>query len=676
MIQRADIIGCGVGELEAAELLAQIEALAGAPEARWRAATRCILRPDHPFALHQLLYRAIYGRAGGPVFFPEPADIEHAHITALRRELGLDSQAALFAWSVAEREAFWARTVARLGIRFRKPYTRLLDLSQGVEAPQWFVGAEMNIVESCFQAPADQTAIVFQREGGRLEQMNFSALEGLCDRVAGGLCALGFGLGARIAVAMPMTAEAVAIYLGIIKAGCTVVAIADSFAAPQIAARLRLGAAQAVFTQDVILRGGRALPLYPRLVAADAPLAIVLPGRVEGLTEPLRPGDRRWDEFLPADAPFAAVASDPDATTNVLFSSGTTGDPKALPWTHVNPIKCGADAHYHQDVHPGDVVAWPTNLGWMMGPWLIYAAFLNRATMALYYGMPTEPGFGAFVQAARITMLGVIPSMVRTWRSTGCMEDVDFSAIRAFSATGECSNPEDMHYLMALAGYRPILEYCGGTELAGGYLLSTLVEPVAPATFNSATLGTDLAILDENGQECASGEGFLVPPAIGMSTRVLNRDHRAVYYAGTPKRDGVPLRRHGDQVERLAPGVYRVHGRADDAMNLGGIKVSSAEIERVLNSMPGVVETAAIASSPPGGGPSWLVIFAVLEAPNGNWQDAMQQAIRRELNPLFKIHEVVPVESLPRTASNKVMRRVLRERYGKKPCDHHPSSQN
>ena len=665
MIRRADIIGCGVGEPEAAKLLAQVEALSGSPEARWRAAARCILRPDHPFALHQLLYRAIYGRAGGPVFFPELADIEHAHITALRRTLDLDSHDALFAWSVAEREAFWERTVTRLGIRFRKPYTRLLDLSQGVETPQWFVGAEMNIVESCFQAPADQTAIVFQREGGRLERMSFSALEALCDRVAGGLHALGFGPGDRIAVAMPMTAEAVAIYLGIIKAGCAVVAIADSFAAPQIAARLRIGAAQAVFTQDVILRGGRALPLYPRLVAARAPLAIVLPGRVEGLTKALRLGDLRWDEFLPADATFAAVAGDPDATTNVLFSSGTTGDPKALPWTHVNPIKCGSDAHYHQDVHPGDVVAWPTNLGWMMGPWLIYAAFLNRATMALYYGTPTERGFGAFVQAARITMLGVIPSMVRTWRSTGCMEGVDFSAIRAFSATGECSNPEDMHYLMALAGYRPILEYCGGTELAGGYLLSTLVEPVAPATFNSATLGTDLAILNEDGQECESGEGFLVPPAIGMSTRVLNRDHREVYYAGVPKRGGVPLRRHGDQIERLAPGIYRVHGRADDAMNLGGIKVSSAEIERVLNAMPGVVETAAIAVPPSGGGPSGLVIFAVLADPGGGLQDAMQQAIRRELNPLFKIHEVVLVKSLPRTASNKVMRRVLRERYGK-----------
>ena len=670
MIQRADIIGCGVGELEAAKLLAQVEALSGTPEARWREAARCILRPDHPFALHQLLYWEIYGNAGGPVFFPEPADIEHAHITALRRELGLDSHTALFAWSVAEREAFWERTVARLGIRFRKPYTRLLDLSQGIEAPKWFVGAEMNIAESCFQAPADQTAIVFQREGGRLERMSFGALEAQCDRVAGGLCALGFGPGDRIAVAMPMTAESVAIYLGIIKAGCAVVAIADSFAAPQIAARLLIGEAKAVFTQDVILRGGRELPLYPRLVSAEAPLAIALPGRVEGLTETLRPGDLRWDEFLQADAVPAAVACNPDETTNVLFSSGTTGDPKALPWTHVNPIKCGADAHYHQDVHPGDVVAWPTNLGWMMGPWLIYAAFLNRATMALYYGKATERDFGEFVQAAGITMLGVIPSMVRTWRSTGCMEGINFSAIRAFSTTGECSNPEDMHYLMALAGYRPILEYCGGTELAGGYLLSTLVEPVAPATFNSAALGTDLAILDEDGQECASGEVFLVPPAIGMSTRVLNRDHREVYYAGVPKRGGVPLRRHGDQVERLAPGVYRVHGRADDVMNLGGIMVSSAEIERALNAMPGVIETAAIAMPPPGGGPSLLVVFAVLEDAGDRLQDAMQQVIRRELNPLFKIHEVVVVESLPRTASNKVMRRVLRERYGREPREH------
>ena len=663
MLRREDLMDCGLDEVEAAGLLLRLEVLAGSPQARWREVARRLLRPDHPFALHQLLYEVIYDGELGPVFFPESADINRANATALQRELGLDSYAALFTWSVTQREAFWQQTVARLGIRLQKPYVRLVDLVQGVTTPEWFVGAQMNIAESCFQADAEQVAIVFQREGGPLERMSYGALQALCDRVAGGLFAAGFGPGDHIAVDMPMTAEAVAIYLGIVKAGCVVVAIADSFAAPEIETRLRIGQARAVFTQDVILRGGRELPLYARIVEAGAPRAIVLPGRVDGEMSDLRDGDLRWDEFLREDDDFAAVACSPDQTTNILFSSGTTGDPKALPWTHIHPIKCGSDAHYHQDVHPGDVIAWPTNLGWMMGPWLIYAAFLNRATMALYYGVPTERGFGEFVRDAKVAMLGVIPSMVRTWRSTGCMEGIDFSALQAFSATGECSNAEDMHYLMALAGYRPVLEYCGGTELAGGYLLSTLVEPVAPATFNSATLGTDLVILDEAGVACDSGEVFLIPPAIGMSSQVLNRDHHEIYFEGVATIQGVQLRRHGDRVERLSAGGYRVHGRVDDTMNLGGIKVSSAEIERVLNGMQGVVETAAIAVGPSGGGPSLLVIYAVYDGDAEHRQEAMQQVVRDELNPLFKIHQVLAVEALPRTASNKVMRRVLREMY-------------
>jgi acetyl-CoA synthetase len=662
MIEREDLVGCGLDEAAATQIAAQVRALSGTPETRWRAIARRVLRPDHPFALHQLLYEATYGGADGPVYFPEDEDIERAHVTALQRELALDSYGALYAWSVSEREAFWAKTIERLGICLHQPYDRLVDLSGGIEAPAWCAGARMNIAGSCFQADPEQTAIVCRREGGVLERMRYGELEALCNRVAGGLVRAGFAPGDRIGVDMPMTAESVAIYLGIVKAGCAVVAIADSFAAPEIATRLEIGKAQAVFTQDVILRGGRELPLYRRLVEAKAPLAVVLPGREEGLAVELRAGDLSWEEFLADSEEFAAIACDPGEITNILFSSGTTGVPKALPWTHTHPIKCGADAHYHQDVHPGDVVAWPTNLGWMMGPWLIYASFLNRATMALYYGTPTERGFGEFVQDAKITMLGVVPSMVRTWRATGCMEGLDFSAIRAFSSTGECANAGDMHYLMALADYRPVLEYCGGTELAGGYLLSTLVEPIAPAIFNSATLGTDLVILDEQGRASDQGEAFLIPPAIGMSTRVLNRDHHQVYYEGVPQWDGVQLRRHGDQVERLPAGGYRIHGRADDTMNLGGIKVSSAEIERVLNALEDVEETAAIAVPPRGGGPSLLVIYAVLEG-GGDLMDAMQGAIRRDLNPLFKIHAVVALASLPRTASNKVMRRVLRQRY-------------
>ena len=120
-------------------------------------------------------------------------------------------------------------------------------------------------------------------------------------------------------------------------------------------------------------------------------------------------------------------------------------------------------------------------------------------------------------------------------------------------------------------------------------------------------------------------------------------------------------------MERLGKGIYRALGRADDTMNLGGIKVSSSEIEQILNSLKGVGETAAIAVSPPEGGPGLLVIYAVLtDVETEGLKTRLQATIKEELNPLFKIHDMVIVDSLPRTASNKVMRRVLRDEYVKR----------
>jgi acetyl-CoA synthetase len=384
----------------------------------------------------------------------------------------------------------------------------------------------------------------------------------------------------------------------------------------------------------------------------------------------LRQGDRTWKEFLNPNDQFTAIAADPTAHTNILFSSGTTGDPKAIPWTHTTPIKCASDGHLHQDIHPGDVVAWPTNLGWMMGPWLIYASLINQGTIALYNGSPCDRGFGEFIQNARVNVLGVVPSLVNTWKTTDCMNGLDWSAIKAFSSTGECSNPQDMLFLMSLAGYKPVIEYCGGTEIGGSYLTGTLMQPCSPATFTTPALGLDIVILDEDHQPAAKGEAFIVPPSIGLSTELMNRDHHQVYFAQTQLHPIThqPLRRHGDRIERLPNGDYRAQGRVDDTMNLNGIKVSAAEIEQTLNTVAGICETAAIAVSPPDGGPSQLVIYAVVlpevrshPQQQATLQATLQAALKQQLNPLFKVHAVVVVESLPRTASNKVMRRVLRD---------------
>ncbi len=208
-----------------------------------------------------------------------------------------------------------------------------------------------------------------------------------------------------------------------------------------------------------------------------------------------------------------------------------------------------------------------------------------------------------------------------------------------------------------------MIEYCGGTEIAGAYITGVVVRPCRPATFNSPALGLDLVMLDEAGKPADQGELFLVPPSIGLSSELLNRDHFDVYYAGCPRGPrGETLRRHGDEMERLAGGYWRAHGRVDDTMNLGGIKVSSTEIERAICDIPGVQETAAVAESPPDGGPSRLVVYAVLRHPRDPQalRQEMQDVLRQRLNPLFRIHRAVVVDALPRTASNKILRRRLR----------------
>jgi acetyl-CoA synthetase len=606
------------------------------------------LRPATPFA-----------------WTPSPDYISTTNIGWLMRHLGVDTYEAAHAWSVQNREEFWKLVIERLGIRFQRSFSRVMDLYEGIENPQWLPDAQLNIVESCFTAPADSAAVVYQTEGGELKTKTVAELAGLTGRVASNLKRRGFKPNDALAIIMPMTAEAVAIYLGIIKAGCVAVGIADSFSPKEIAARLRLSRSVAVFTQDVITRNGKILPLYAKVSAADAPMTIVLRA-TEKEHQYLRPKDCSWIEFLKDNDSCAAATRNPSDPINILFSSGTTGEPKAVPWTQTTPIKCAMDAHFHQNIQPGDVLVWPTNLGWMMGPWLIFASLLNQSVLGLYYGAPTGREFGRFVQESGATMLGVVPSMVKTWRDTACMEHLDWNSIKILSSTGECSNADDMRWLMSRAGCKPVIEYCGGTEIGGGYITGTVTRPCQPGTFNAPALGLDFVILDTHGIPAKTGELFLVPPSIGLSTTLLNQPHHEIYFADLPE-NSKPLRRHGDLMEELPGGFWRALGRADDTMNLGGIKVSPAEIEQVLQSVPQVKETAAVAVSS-NGGPSQLVIYAVCFDDQLLNKEAlmisMQNAIKRQLNPLFKIYDLILVDALSRTASNKVSRRELRDGWG------------
>jgi acetyl-CoA synthetase len=605
-----------------------------------------------------------------PTWVPSPERIEASNIGRLVSELGFHSYGELHRWSVENRAEFWQLVIDRLGIIFDRPPTEILDLQNGPTDPWWLPDARLNITDSCFQPEDCVLAIVQGSEVAETETyLSYGELEILVNRVAGGLREHGFEPGCRIALYMPMTIECVAAYLGIVRGGCAVISIADSFAPQEVQRRLEIAEADGIITVDVYSRGGRSIPLYDKVCEASAPRAIVITD--EETTSPLlRDGDLLWGDFLGGATTFVSVTAEPATLTNVLFSSGTTGDPKAIPWTHLTPVKCGMDGHFHQNIGPGGIVCWPTNIGWMMGPWLIYGTLLNQGCIALYEGLPSGPDFARFIERAGVSMLGVVPSLVRAWRESNACIHADWSRIATFSSTGEPSNRRDYLWLTSLTGHRaPVIEYCGGTEIGGGYVTGTVVQPASPSTFTTPALGLDLAILDDAGTPVTDGEEgevFLVPPSIGLSQTLLNRDHDKVYHDDCPNGPGGEiLRRHGDQLARLPGGFYRAQGRADDTMNLGGIKVSSLELERVIDHHPAVSESAAVAIQPGGEGAEKLVVFAIVTKNSDSDQllADLRRMISKELNPLFKIHDLVIVESLPRTASNKLMRRILRDHY-------------
>lgn len=670
----------------------------------WTLLSKRLLHPLLPFSFHQMMYYGCFKDFGPdpPAWSPDPEAAMLTNVGQLLERRGKEFLGSTYKdpissfshfqeFSVSNPEVYWKTILDEISVSFSVPPQCILSENTSRESSlanpggQWLPGAYVNPAKTCLtlncKRTLDDVVIRWRDEGNDDMPVSSLTLEELRSEVwlvAYAINALGLDRGSAIAIDMPMNVESVIIYLAIVLAGHVVVSIADSFAPLEISTRLKISEAKAIFTQDLIIRGDKSIPLYSRVVNAQAPMAIVIPTKGCSFSMNLRDGDISWHDFLEKATDlrgdeFAAVEQPVEAFTNILFSSGTTGEPKAIPWTHVTPFKAAADAWCHMDIRKGDIVAWPTNLGWMMGPWLVYASLLNGASIALYNGSPLVSGFAKFVQDARVTMLGVIPSIVRIWKSANSTLGYDWSAIRCFASTGEASSVDEYLWLMGRAQYKPIIEYCGGTEIGGGFVSGSLLQPQSLAAFSTPAMGCSLFVLGDDGHPIPQnvpgmGELALGPLMFGASSTLLNADHYNVYFKGMPLWNGKILRRHGDVFERTSRGYYHAHGRADDTMNLGGIKVSSVEIERVCNAVDSnVLETAAVGVPPPQGGPEQLVIAVVFKDSDDSTVDldklriSFNSAVQKKLNPLFRVSHVVPCSSLPRTATNKVMRRVLRQ---------------
>lgn len=706
-IQPRDVEAAGLAAADAAAFHAALRSAAGSAaasgDAVWAAVVAAgVLRPEHPHALHQLVYYSAYAgwdraaRGPPPYWFPSPTDCKQTNLGRLMEVNGpkllgssyrdpISSFNHFYRFSVENQEVYWSMVLKQLAVKFKQEPMSILSTSdRSKKGGTWLQGAVLNIAECCLlpcpslKRTDDSTAIIWRDEGlddYPVNRMSLKELRSQVITVAHALDAI-FEKGDPIAIDMPMTCNAVIIYLAIILGGFVVVSIADSFAPQEIGSRMGVSKAKAIFTQDFIVRGGKKVPLYSRVIQGTSSKAVVIPAIGDSLGITLRDGDMSWKDFLSHAAgrssSYSPVYQSVDALTNILFSSGTTGEPKAIPWTQLSPIRCASDTWAHLDVRPCDIGCWPTNLGWVMGPIIIYSCFLTGATLALYHGSPLGRDFCKFVQDAGVTVLGSVPSLVKSWKAGNCAEGLDWTKIRVLGTTGEASDIDDNLWLTSRASYKPIVECCGGTELASSYIQGSLLRPQAFGAFSGASMSTGFVILDEQGTPYpddipCSGEVGLFPLYFGATDRLLNADHDKVYFDGMPIYKGRQLRRHGDIIQRTVGGYYIVQGRADDTMNLGGIKTSSVEIERVCNRADEcLLETAAVSIKPSGGGPEHLAILAVLKDRSAQYdvnllKRKFQTAIQKNLNPLFKVSYVKVVAEFPRTASNKLLRRVLRD---------------
>src|SRR3989338_6302264 len=367
-------------------------------------------------------------------WIPDLETITNSNIGKLMKELQIDysDYGRLHKWSVENREHFWGLMINKLGIEFKRKPTRIMYNANDVENVEWLKNARMNIVDSCFKTGLHNMAVQYQREGSSTkETVSYGYLLSLTNKIANGLYEAGFKQNDTIGIYMPMSIESVAIYLGIVKAGCVAVGIADSISPKEVARRLDITKTKGVFTVDYYLRQGKEIKILQKLRGIGEIKTVVVPYEHDNKIL-LNKNELLWRDFLSKTDTFESVARNPADPNILLFSSGTTGEPKVIPFSHLTPIKCAADAYLHHNITDSSVLSWHTSLGWIMGPLMIYSAMINNASMAIYNGTPNSREFGQFIQDANVTMLGVVPRLVKPWRETKCMEGLDWNRIELF----------------------------------------------------------------------------------------------------------------------------------------------------------------------------------------------------------------------------------------------------
>jgi len=604
--------------------------------------------------------------------------VERANVTRLMRTHNIESIDQLRARSIEDVAWFWDAVVKDLDIKFKQPYDKVVDSSQGIEWSKWFTGGKVNVTEVCVDRwaedpqTADSTALIGESEDGSVKRLSFKELRQEVDALALALKADGIGKGDAVGVFMPMVIEAAIAMYATAKIGAIYLPIFSGFAPSAIAARLNDAEAKVVITADGSLRRTKPSLMKPTcdeaIQQAPSVKRVVVYSNVGG-DVPMQSGrDLFWSDYLQAykGKQLEAELTDSEDVFMLAYTSGTTGKPKGAVHVHGGfLVKIAAEAAYQGDIHPGDTLYWVTDMGWIMGPWSLIGANSCGACMVLYEGAPDYPDpdrVWQSVQKHKVTMLGISPTLIRALKSKGesWVDACDLSSVRTIGSTGEPWNPEPYRWLMERFDSRvPIINISGGTEVGACFLSPHPVEPIKECSLGGPALGMAIDVFDPEGNPIRDQVGELVckQPWPGM-TRGVWGDHErylSSYWSFYPG-----IWRHGDWAKIDSDGQWFLYGRSDEAINVAGKRLGPAEVESILVANPAVKEAATIGVPHETKGEAVWCFWVPVDSDGEDVSEALRAEVAEELGKPFKPARTVRVPALPKTRSAKILRRAVR----------------
>ncbi|HEX6027086.1 MAG TPA: acetoacetate--CoA ligase [Solirubrobacter sp.] len=580
--------------------------------------------------------------------------MQRATIGAYRRERGFDTYHDLWRWSVDDLDGFWASIWDRFGVGERGD---TVLASREMPGAQWFPGTQVNYAEHVFRGK-DDTAVALVAGGEDREdaEWTWADLRALTRRIATGLRALGVQRGDRVVAYMPNVPETAAAFLATASIGAIWSSCSPDFGARSVIDRFAQIEPKVLLATRRYRYNGKE---FDRTEALDA-IVEAMPG----LQSTVVHGEDSWAHLTATDGELTFDRVPFDHPLWVLYSSGTTGLPKAIVQgqggillEHLKML------HLHVDGQAGDRLFWFTTTGWMMWNFIV-SGLLTDATVLLYDGSPAYPDMGAlwdFAARTGMTTFGTSAAYIAACMKAGVEpgEGRNLSALRAVGSTGSPLAPEGFRWVYDHVGSDTwLFSTSGGTDLCTAFVGGVPELPVYEGELQAPALGASVESWDPDGKPLIGqvGELVITKPMPSMPLYFWGDEdgsrYREAYFDVYPG-----VWRHGDWIEITERGTAIITGRSDATINRGGIRMGTAEIYRAVMAVDAVTD-ALVVDVPDDGGDAWMPLFVVLregETLNDELVAEIRRRVREDCSPRHVPNDVIQVSQVPRTLSGKVL---------------------